>query len=387
MTEVVGGTPTRTEPAPTASLTAISIKTSRRPADPATTTLSAGRKSGDLTRHLEREAAAAAAVVMQQQAVTLVSEPRSVEEPAITSEPTLASGEAELPQVTEESALATVEFNAGEAELLVPDDWLPEAPVGGNLPAHMHDLPHDAFADAAISEDMQPDTHYALPEDPALAAASDADANTPADLKPTAETADQPERTTEIAAEPAAPPVSIPPALSIVRTERPEPLPAAPTPLAASPVHHAPEFADIAGYWRSLCGDRVYPSTSAVDRELVSKRWPGTLMISFARTPGVRDPSIGGVARLGAASTAMQEAIDSGSYAIEWMIEVGRAALAASAPLEELQRLPTRAGTIAFRLLALPLGAPHAEPDSVLCHLAPAAAAPRFGKRRNWLAA
>jgi len=83
----------------------------------------------------------------------------------------------------------------------------------------------------------------------------------------------------------------------------------------------------------------------------------------------------------------MQEAIDSGSYAIEWMIEVGRAAIAAAAPLEELQRLPTRAGSVAFRLLALPLGAPHAEPDTVLCHLAPATAAPRFGKRRNWLAA
>jgi len=190
------------------------------------------------------------------------------------------------------------------------------------------------------------------------------------------------------------------PALTIVRNEPPatlEPPDAAMSQPDAEPVAakaapatpNVPEFTDVTAYWRQLCGASEYPAVAAVDRELVARNWPGSLLIAFARSADYprRDPSIGGVTRLGAASAAMQEAIDNGSYAIEWMIDVGRAALAAAAPLEELQRLSTSVGSVAFRLVALPLGTPHAEPDTVLCQLAPATAAPRFGKRRNWLAA
>ena len=88
--------------------------------------------------------------------------------------------------------------------------------------------------------------------------------------------------------------------------------------------------------------------------------------------------------RLGAATADAAGAVDYGPSASEWMLELGRAALMAGAPVEEMQRLATGAGATGFRLVALPLGSGGA-PDSVLCSLAATTAAPRFGKRRTWL--
>jgi hypothetical protein len=276
--------------------------------------VASGRKSGDLTQHLDRQAAADVV-------------PADVPEPqALPQEP---SGAAD----TSEPQGADIAFEAAPTEASVAE----------------------ALDEAAAPA---PETTFMTPVLTIVHSEPDAKAEEPQ----------------ETAAEPftATAPVVVPITPSVVPHVAP-----------------APDFTDIAAYWRSLCGELVYPAVSAIDRDFVSKRWPGTLMISFARSTDYpsRHPSIGGVTRLGTSSPAMQEAIDSGSYAIEWMIEVGRAAIAAAAPLEELQRLPTRAGSVAFRLLALPLGAHHTEPDTVLCQLAPATAAPRFGKRRNWLAA
>ena len=311
MTEIVGSAPASAAPQPPpASITAISIGARRRKSETAAAaaSIAPGRKSGDLTRHLDRQAAAAVSPVD-------VPEPQAIPQ--------------ELP-----SSDIAFEVPAEVPVAEAPDEAAPPvaAPVAEATP----------MAPVLTVVRSEPDVR---PEEPE-------------------ETAAEPPVATQSVVVPITPSVS-------------------------PPVAATPDFPDIATYWRSLCGELVYPAVSAIDRDFVSKRWPGTLMISFARSSDYpsRHPSIGGVTRLGTASPAMQEAIDSGSYAIEWMIEVGRAAIAAAAPLEELQRLQTRAGSIAFRLLALPLGAPHTEPDAVLCQLAPATAAPRFGKRRNWLAA
>ncbi|HUK10451.1 MAG TPA: hypothetical protein VLX09_21450 [Stellaceae bacterium] len=416
MNETVEGVhPSADPPPPAASLTAISIKVrSRKGEKPSLAATSPARKSGDLTRHLARQAAKTPPAVVSEpeeegQAAplppfavagdapealitalddspveTAIEVPPAVVFPADTiahepiAEPVMelretveaivapAPEQAEfgieyLEAPTETAVTPVAEITTTEADEAAPDTIF--APVEEPLPAEILELGADAIvpsvAETSTAEalEAEPYTFVAPVEDTTPFVPALSIVHSSGELSP----------------------VETPSASS---TNAPE---TSPAPVEAA----ATEFPDIAAYWRSLCGELVYPAVSAVDRDFVSQRWPGTLMIAFACTPGYpnRHPSIGGVARLGTASATLQEAIDSGSYAVEWMIEVGRAALAAAAPLEELQRLPTHDGNIAFRLLALPLGARNAEPDTVLCHLAPATAAPRFGKRRNWLAA
>jgi hypothetical protein len=161
---------------------------------------------------------------------------------------------------------------------------------------------------------------------------------------------------------------------------------AAPEPAPAE-TPTAPAFARLADYWHSLRGTQDYPATEALDHALVTERWPGSLVIAF--TPASEDvrgePRPARVTRLGTACAATRDAVDYGSYATEWMLELARAALMSGSGVEEMQRLQTRAGAAGFRLVALPLGRMDRDPDSVLCELVPSPAAPRFGKRRTWL--
>jgi hypothetical protein len=196
---------------------------------------------------------------------------------------------------------------------------------------------------------------------------------------------------------PSAPPMeAIPEAPPSAATVSPvEPTPSA-EPLAVEiapvepPAHRqvmAPASADLADYWRSLRAGDDHPAAQAVDRDLVTERWPGSLLIGY--TPATEDPRgeprPAQVTRLGTACAETQDAVDAGSYATEWMLEVARAALLNDEPVEELQRLPTRNGAAGFRMLALPLGPAQGLANAVLCALTPSSAAPRFGKRRAWL--
>jgi hypothetical protein len=187
------------------------------------------------------------------------------------------------------------------------------------------------------------------------------------------------------------PPVAPPPALAVhepIEIEPPALAVHEPTEIEppAAPPLRTPPTRDMTAYWRYLCRDRDFPPAEALDREFVAQHWPGTLVIAFAQNSGEtrREPSLARVTRLGAATADATGAVDYGPSASEWMLELGRAALMAGAPVEEMQRLPTGAGATGFRLVALPLGSGDA-PDSVLCSLAASTAAPRFGKRRTWL--
>ncbi len=165
-----------------------------------------------------------------------------------------------------------------------------------------------------------------------------------------------------------------------------EEIPAVAQPVAP-PAPHLPDLKDLPGYWRFLRGGAEFPSSDALDRDVVAARWPGSLLIAFMRNAQDprSEPSLARVTRLGVANADAENAVDYAPYATEWMLDLGRAVLAAAEPIEELQRLPTRAGASGFRLIALPLGPLNGDPDSVLCQLMPDTAAPRFGKKRNWL--
>jgi hypothetical protein len=159
---------------------------------------------------------------------------------------------------------------------------------------------------------------------------------------------------------------------------------ASPAPPTAPPVA---KFVELADYWRSLRNGDDHPAAESIDHDLVSKRWPGSLLIAY--TPASQDPRgeprPGRVTRLGTACAETQNAVDAGSHSTEWMLEVARAALINDEPVEEHQRLATLRGDASFRIVALPLGPPKGLATAVLCTLLPSSGAPRFGKRRVWL--
>jgi len=155
----------------------------------------------------------------------------------------------------------------------------------------------------------------------------------------------------------------------------------APTPL------QTPRFTELADYWRSLRQGDDHPAAESIDRDLVTERWPGSLLVAY--TPASQDPRgeprPGRVTWLGTACAATQSAVDAGSHSTEWMLEVAHTALVNDEPLEEQQRLATLTGDAGFRMVALPLGPPKGLANAVLCTLLPSPGAPRFGKRRTWL--
>jgi len=249
---------------------------------------------------------------------------------------------------------------------------------------------HEVEAPAADAQpgpvDFSPSLAYAaasaLEIDPAIDAAAPAALGPPEVAAPTyhvqAEPLEPPATTAVSAAA-----IEVEPAVETKAVEAPASVPAP----VKEPAPAAPAFASLAEYWHFLRGGQDFPATETLDHALVTERWPGSLVIAF--TPGSQDvrgePRPAGVTRLGTACAATRDAVDYGSYATEWMLELARAALVSGSGVEEMQRLQTSAGAAGFRLVALPLGRTDRDPDSVLCELVPSPAAPRFGKRRAWL--
>lgn len=168
------------------------------------------------------------------------------------------------------------------------------------------------------------------------------------------------------------------------------PVAVAPLASAAASIPAAPRtsaFKELADYWRSLRHGDEHPAAETIDRDLVTERWPGSLLMTYM--PASQDqrgelrPSR--VTRLGTACAEAQSVAEVGSQSTEWMLEVARTALVNDEPVEEQQRLETLTGVAGFRMVALPLGPTKALPNAVLCILTPSPGAPRFGKRRIWL--
>ncbi len=332
------------ERAPPASLTGITIRTRS----------SAGRKAGDLTNRLFEEAEthlpppppapvldakrAGAPLVAK---ATPVVEPEPIPEPEVAAEPP-ATVELEAP--VEAVAFAEPEAFSSPETFVEPETYAEP----------------EAFAEPAPEPVTEPEPYVAAEPIPA----------------PTLSWA-QPEPEAE---EPPPEPVRAPVVERVemaAAAELPEP-PAGPS---------IPDLKDLPGYWRFLRGGAEFPTSEALDRDVVAARWPGSLLIAFMRNAQDprSEPSLARVTRLGVTNADTENAVDYAPYATEWMLDLGRAALSACEPIEELQRLPTRAGASGFRLIALPLGPLNGDPDSVLCQLMPDTAAPRFGKKRNWL--
>jgi hypothetical protein len=272
---------------------------------------------------------------------------------------------------------------AAEAAIDAVPDWLRTAPEPLETPEPLKVafVPADEIG-AAHTPDAAPADDQPVAASASVAEPMPAPVEMPAAAEPPPVVVALAEPPAVVAsAEPlpvAVPPVE-PPPVALAPVEAPR------VPVSATPP--APVFKELVDYWRSLRSGDDHPAAEAINRDLVTQRWPGTLLIAY--TPASQDPRgelrPGGVTRLGTAAAETQSVVDAGSQATEWMLEVARTALINDEPVEEQQRLATVTGVAGFRMVALPLGPQKGLANAVLCVLAPNPGAPRFGKRRTWL--
>ena len=324
-------------------------------------------------------------------------------EPAIVSEAGFETPEPSLETAWPLLLAPPVVTETSDSVMLAPVEAAPEAEPLVSSPVAAPDLMDVSLpieraiaAEASLSfEAPEPLTVTFAPTEEPPAPLEIAEP-VPAPIEPPAASA--PAAIAEAAAPPTPePPRTAEPAPSPLPVASVEPLPLPVPPVAIAPVEPmpaptpaappTPKFTELADYWRSLRIGEEHPAAELIDRDLVTERWPGSLMIAY--TPASQDPRgelrPGRVTRLGTACKETQSAVDAGSHSTEWMLEVARTALINDEPVEEQQRLATVTGVAGFRMVALPLGPAKGLANAVLCSLLPSPRAPRFGKRRTWL--
>jgi hypothetical protein len=368
-TALDAGTPGSAGKPPPASLSVISVKGKIPPP----------RKNGDLTRLFELAREPKQPAPEQGEVVALALPPERAEEtpppppsqPAPSAFVALDLASAIPADTVEPLALSLDTLVDAEGSVTVAVEDFERAPRPAEPGAEIAPLAVHATAAAALPEETQAATEgCSLPRWVVDAVMP------PTPVETFSEPAPEPEPAL------AEPPTSVPEPVAVAEPVVVDPAPAE-TPAAVPP----PEFEAIIDYWRYLRGSSEFPTTSQVDRAMVSERWPSSLLLAFTSMSSDprAEPELSQVMRLGRASADAESAVDYSPYATRWMLELGRAALRAAEPVEELARLSTASGSRGFRLVALPLGPAGADPDTVLCELAPPSDAPRFGKRRVWL--
>jgi len=328
------------------------------------------------------------------------AEPAALVEPAIVSEAAFEAPQPSLETAWPLMLAPPVAAEAPDAVMLAPIEAAPEAEPPAPSAVAATDLMDVSLPiEQPIAAEAPPS--FETPEPLTVAFASMEESAAPLEIpEPASEQIEPPAEPTpaamaEVAAPPAPePPRVVEPTLPPVALASIEPMPM-PAPPALAPVEPLPapmpaapaalKFKDLADYWRSLRVGEEHPAAESIDRDLVTERWPGSLLIAY--TPASQDPRgelrPGRVSRLGTACKETQSVVDAGSHSTEWMLEVARTALINDEPVEEQQRLATLTGVAGFRMVALPLGPPRGLANAVLCSLLPSPGAPRFGKRRT----
>jgi hypothetical protein len=134
--------------------------------------------------------------------------------------------------------------------------------------------------------------------------------------------------------------------------------PPAPPP-QPTPDEPPPRAEEIVIYWERLRRGRSLPPLAELDRALVAKAWPGSLIVLFGGESAM--PS---VSRLGAAD----EAIEYTPMVTDWILTRARQAARRGARGDEVSSFPLRGESLRYRLFLLPLESGAGAPG-VLCHL------------------
>jgi hypothetical protein len=121
--------------------------------------------------------------------------------------------------------------------------------------------------------------------------------------------------------------------------------------------------ATVIAWWSALKRGRAFPAPADLDRAVIGAAWPAAVLLSDDGAGGdiVRATRLGERDDLGA--------VDYSAMLTEWLLAVGRTAIARGAPVEEVREFPSAGRRAAYRILALPLSAGGHAPDHVLCRL------------------
>jgi len=147
-------------------------------------------------------------------------------------------------------------------------------------------------------------------------------------------------------------------AASVAAASPPSPPPVAePSPEAA--VEPPPRPEEIVVYWERLRRGRPLPPLVDLDRALVAKAWPDSLIVVFDQEALPR------ISRLGATNGDIEYT----PMVTDWILTQARHAARRATKLDELQSFPMAGESVRYRLFLLPFG----QGESVLCHLCLAA--------------
>jgi hypothetical protein len=128
----------------------------------------------------------------------------------------------------------------------------------------------------------------------------------------------------------------------------------------AAPAEPPPRAEEIVLYWERLRRGRPRPPLAELDRALVAKAWPDSLIVIFDD-----DDAMPRISRLG----ATDDAIEYTPMVTDWILTRARQAARRGAKLDEVQSFPMDGDMPRYRLFLLPLGVNAGAGDGVLCHL------------------
>lgn len=128
---------------------------------------------------------------------------------------------------------------------------------------------------------------------------------------------------------------------------------------------------DFYSFWAQRKNGRRFPSYGDFDAKQIAELWPNTMLLSCGGVGG-GNVNFTQVMRLtGAAATAEPaEEVTFTPMLTEWMLAIGREAVSAGKPVQDIETFQNTVGSSSYRIVALPLGNEETQVDHVLCNLA-----------------
>ena len=128
---------------------------------------------------------------------------------------------------------------------------------------------------------------------------------------------------------------------------------------------------DFYSFWAQRKNGRRFPSYGDFDAKQIAELWPNTMLLSCGAVSS-GNVNFTQVMRLtGVAATAEPaEEVTFTPMLTEWMLAIGREAVSAGKPVQDIETFQNTVGSSSYRIVALPLGNEETQVDHVLCNLA-----------------
>jgi hypothetical protein len=128
---------------------------------------------------------------------------------------------------------------------------------------------------------------------------------------------------------------------------------------------------DFYSFWAQRKNGRRFPSYGDFDAKQIAELWPNTMLLSCGMVSG-GNVNFTQVMRLTGAAAAAEgaEEVTFTPMLTEWMLAIGREAVSAGKPVQDIETFQNTVGSSSYRIVALPLGNEETQVDHVLCNLA-----------------